>query len=285
MAKKRLDILLTERGLAPSREQAKRMIMEGNVFVRGQREDKAGANFPEDIADDEIEVRGEEPKYVSRGGLKLEKAFQEFPIHCDGKICMDIGASTGGFTDCMMQNGAKKVYAVDVGYGQFAWKLRQDQRVVCMEKTNIRYVTPDDIGEKIGFVSIDVSFISLTKVLPPVKELLSDDAELICLIKPQFEAGKEKVGKKGVVRDGAVHREVIANVAVHAAEQGFSVEGLSFSPVKGPEGNIEYLLYLRNGAVREKNDENNDKKVSNEVIEIVVSVAHTVLNKKQKNED
>ena len=231
-----------EKGLAPSREKAKIMIMEGNVFVKNQREDKPGTMFPEDAA---VEVRGETLKYVSRGGLKLEKAMEVFPVTVEGKVCMDIGASTGGFTDCMLQNGAAKVYSIDVGYGQFAWKLRQDPRVVCMEKTNIRYVTPEDIGEAVDFFSVDVSFISLGKVLPAVRELLSDGAEGVCLIKPQFEAGREKVGKKGVVRDPAVHREVIENVISFSRDTGFSPMGLSFSPVRGPEGNIEYLLYLR----------------------------------------
>ena len=241
MKKERLDVLITEKGLAPSREQAKRLIMEGAVFVKGQREDKPGTNV--DI-DADIEVRGHEQKYVSRGGLKLEKAMDTFPITLEGKICMDIGASTGGFTDCMLQNGASKVYAVDVGYGQFAWKLRNDPRVVCMEKTNIRYVTPEDIGEKLDFASCDVSFISLDKVLPAAKELLSERGEMVCLIKPQFEAGKEKVGKKGVVRDKKVHLEVIEKVLRDAEENGFYPYGLTFSPVKGPEGNIEYLIYM-----------------------------------------
>ena len=200
--KERLDILLVNKGLAPSREKAKAMIMEGNVFVDNNREDKAGSTFDENA---NIEVKGNTLKYVSRGGLKLEKAMTHFGITLEGKICMDIGASTGGFTDCMLQNGAVKVYAVDVGYGQFAWKLRQDERVVCMEKTNIRYVTPQDIADRLDFASVDVSFISLTKVLGPARELLNGNGEMVCLIKPQFEAGREKVGKKGVVRDKAVH--------------------------------------------------------------------------------
>ena len=204
--KERLDVLLVNRGLAPSREKAKTMIMEGNVFVNNNREDKAGSTFSEDC---QIEVRGKTLQYVSRGGLKLEKAMTHFGITLEGKICMDIGASTGGFTDCMLQNGAQKVYAVDVGYGQFAWKLRQDERVVCMEKTNIRYVTPEQIGDALDFASVDVSFISLTKVLGPARELLKEDGQMVCLIKPQFEAGREKVGKKGVVRDKSVHVEVI----------------------------------------------------------------------------
>ena len=199
--KERLDLLLVKRGIAPSREKAKTMIMEGCVFVNHQREDKAGSMFAEDC---DIEIHGNSLKYVSRGGLKLEKAMTQFQISLQDKICMDIGASTGGFTDCMLQNGAKKVYAVDVGYGQFAWKLRCDERVVCMEKTNIRYVQPSDIADKIAFASADVSFISLTKALPPVKELLDEGGEMVCLIKPQFEAGREHVGKKGVVRDKQV---------------------------------------------------------------------------------
>lgn len=246
--KERLDILLAERGLAPSREKAKTMIMEGNVFVEGQREDKAGTKFDTEV---QIEIRGNTLKYVSRGGLKLEKAIHQFSLSLSGAVCMDIGASTGGFTDCMLQNGAKKVYAVDVGYGQFAWKLRTDSRVVCMEKTNIRYVTPADIPETADFASVDVSFISLTKVLVPVRELLREDGEVVCLIKPQFEAGKEKVGKKGVVRDPAVHEEVIHQILAFARESGFGILHLEYSPIKGPEGNIEYLVHLKKG-VQEK---------------------------------
>ena len=240
--KERLDILLVNKGLAPSREKAKAMIMEGNVFVDNNREDKAGSTFDENA---NIEVKGNTLKYVSRGGLKLEKAMTHFGITLEGKICMDIGASTGGFTDCMLQNGAVKVYAVDVGYGQFAWKLRQDERVVCMEKTNIRYVLPEDIQEPAQFSSIDVSFISLTKVLLPVRNLLTEDGEIVCLIKPQFEAGREKVGKKGVVRDPAVHLEVIEKVIAYASSIALEPRHLSFSPIKGPEGNIEYLLHLK----------------------------------------
>ena len=240
--KERLDILLVKKGLAPSREKAKTMIMEGNVFVDNNREDKAGSSFDENA---KIEIKGNTLKYVSRGGLKLEKAMTHFGITLDGKVCMDIGASTGGFTDCMLQNGASKVYAVDVGYGQFAWKLRQDERVVCMEKTNIRYVTPEDIADRLDFASVDVSFISLTKVLGPARALLQDDGEMVCLIKPQFEAGREKVGKKGVVRDKAVHEEVIHKVIDFALETGFSILNLEYSPIKGPDGNIEYLVYIR----------------------------------------
>lgn len=239
--KERLDVLLVQRGLAPSREKAKTMIMEGNVFVAGQREDKAGSVFDDKA---KIEVRGNTLKYVSRGGLKLEKAIENFEINLQNKICMDIGASTGGFTDCMLQNGADKVYAVDVGYGQFAWSLRQDSRVVCMEKTNIRYVQPADIDDVLDFASVDVSFISLEKVLPAAKDLLSPQGEMVCLIKPQFEAGREKVGKKGVVRDPKVHKEVIEKVLAFAQKIGFSVLNLEFSPIKGPEGNIEYLVHI-----------------------------------------
>ncbi len=218
------------------------MIMEGNVFVENQREDKAGATFDTEA---EITVKGNTLKYVSRGGLKLEKAMTHFGITLEGKVCMDIGASTGGFTDCMLQNGAVKVYSVDVGYGQFAWKLRQDPRVVCMEKTNIRYVTPADIDDVLDFASVDVSFISLTKVLIPARELLRDGGEMVCLIKPQFEAGREKVGKKGVVRDKAVHEEVLERIIEFASQNGFFVKNLEYSPIKGPEGNIEYLVYIR----------------------------------------
>lgn len=239
--KERLDVLLVQRGLAPSREKAKAIIMSGIVFVDNQREDKAGSFFEEKV---NIEVRGKTLKYVSRGGLKLEKAMEEFGVELADKVCMDVGASTGGFTDCMLQNGATKVYSVDVGHGQLAWKLLQDERVVCMDKTNIRYVTPEDIDDVLDFASIDVSFISLTKVLLPVKNLLKDSGQVVCLIKPQFEAGREKVGKKGVVRDKKVHIEVIENVIDFAKEIGFAILNLDFSPVKGPEGNIEYLLYL-----------------------------------------
>lgn len=240
--KERLDVLLVNRGFAPSREKAKALIMSGDVFVDGQREDKAGSMFLETV---DIEVHGNTLRYVSRGGLKLEKAMKQFDINLNGAVCMDIGASTGGFTDCMLQNGASKVYSVDVGYGQFAWKLRQDERVVCMEKTNIRYVTPDDIDDMLDFASVDVSFISLTKVLGPAYQLLKEKATMVCLIKPQFEAGKEKVGKKGVVREPETHLEVIQRVIEFCLSNGFSVLGLSYSPIKGPEGNIEYLLYIR----------------------------------------
>lgn len=241
--KERLDILLVNRNLAASREKAKAIIMSGIVYVDGQKEDKAGSMFEDTVA---IEVRGTTLKYVSRGGLKLEKAMTHFGVELTGKVCMDVGSSTGGFTDCMLQNGAVKVYAVDVGHGQLDWKLRNDGRVVCMEKTNIRYVTPNDIADKIQFSSIDVSFISLTKVLGPVKQLLTDDGQIVCLIKPQFEAGREKVGKKGVVREKSTHLEVIEQVILFAVSQGFEILNLEFSPIKGPEGNIEYLLYLQN---------------------------------------
>lgn len=240
--KERLDVLLVQRGMAPSREKAKAMIMAGEILVDGEREDKAGSMFPETVT---ITQKGRPLPYVSRGGLKLEKAMTHFGLELDGKICMDVGASTGGFTDCMLQNGAAKVYAVDVGHGQLDWKLRNDERVVCMERTNIRYVTPEDIQEPVQFVSIDVSFISLTKVLLPVRGLMEENAQMTALIKPQFEAGREKVGKKGVVRDKKVHEEVIRLVTVYASSIWFQVMGLDYSPIKGPEGNIEYLLYLK----------------------------------------
>lgn len=242
MLKERLDSLLVKRGLATSREKAKAFIMAGDVYVDGQKEDKAGHEFP---VDSEIEVRAEKMPYVSRGGFKLERAIQSFGIDLDGKICMDIGASTGGFTDCMLQNGAKKVYSIDVGHGQLDWGLRNDERVVCMEKTNVRYITPDMIDESPEFASADVSFISLTKILLPVREVLSEDAFMVCLIKPQFEAGRDQVGKHGVVRDKKVHKQVIQSVTGFAADNGFEVIGLDFSPIKGPEGNIEYLMYIK----------------------------------------
>ena len=239
--KKRIDVLLFERGLAPSREKARTLIMAGSVYVNNQKFDKPGDTVSDDA---EIEVRGSMLKYVSRGGLKLEKAMQLFPIDLNGKICMDIGASTGGFTDCMLQNGAQKVYSVDVGYGQLAWQLRQDPRVVNLERTNARYLTHEQVPEEIDFFSVDVSFISLRIILPAVRPLLRDGGQAVCLIKPQFEAGREKVGKKGVVRDRAVHEEVVETICRFALENGYSVLGLTFSPVKGPEGNIEYLVYL-----------------------------------------
>ena len=268
--KERLDVLLVERGLFPSREKAKLSIMEGNVYVEGQKEDKAGTLFDKEA---KIEVRGKSLQYVSRGGLKLEKAMAEFPIELQGKICMDIGASTGGFTDCMLQNGAEKVYAIDVGYGQLAYKLRTDARVVCMEKTNFRYVKAENLKEGTpSFASVDVSFISLSLILPVAYELLDEKSEVVALIKPQFEAGKEKVGKKGVVREPAVHEEVILKVLAMAEETGFGVCGLTFSPIRGPEGNIEYLLYLRKGA-EEENAETNES-VSEEFVKAVVKKSH-----------
>ena len=246
--KERLDVLLVKKGLAPSREKAKAVIMAGSVYVDGQKEDKAGSVFDEESA--QIEVRGHALPYVSRGGLKLEKALKVFPITLTGKICMHIGASTGGFTDCMLQNGAAKVYSVDVGYGQLDWKLRQDDRVVCMEKTNFRYMTPEDIPDVLDFASVDVSFISLDKILTPAYALLKEQGEMVALIKPQFEAGREKVGKKGVVRDPKVHEEVISRIVRHADEVSFEVLDLSYSPIRGPEGNIEYLIHLRKNPER-----------------------------------
>lgn len=243
--KERLDVLLVKRNLAGSREKAKAVIMSGNVFVDGQREDKAGSTFAPEVT---IEVRGHTLPYVSRGGLKLEKALANFDVNVKDKVCTDVGSSTGGFTDCMLQNGARKVFAIDVGRGQLDWKLRNDPRVVCMEKTNIRYVTPDDIGEPVDFSSIDVSFISLTKVLTPIRDYLRDNGEIVALIKPQFEAGREKVGKKGVVREKSTHMEVICKVMDYAISIGFDLCALDFSPIKGPEGNIEYLIHLRKSA-------------------------------------
>ena len=242
--KERLDVLLVQQGLANSRELAKAYIMAGNVYVDGQKEDKAGTKV---AVTAKLEVKGNQMKYVSRGGYKLEKAMDVFGIRLNGKICLDIGASTGGFTDCMLQNGASKVYAIDVGYGQFAWKLRNDERVVCLEKTNVRYVTHEQVPDEGDFASIDVSFISLTKVLPAVLGVLGEKGQLVCLIKPQFEAGREEVGKKGVVRDPKVHLEVLESFLDFVPGAGFTVMGLDYSPIKGPEGNIEYLGYLRKG--------------------------------------
>ncbi len=240
--KERLDILLVKKGIISSREKARRHIMAGEVFVEGQREDKPGTKINEDA---NIELRGEKLAYVSRGGLKLEKAFKEFGLNVTDKICLDIGASTGGFTDCLLQNGAAKVYSVDVGYGQLDYKLRRDERVVCMERTNFRYLTKEDIPETIAFACTDVSFISLSKILPAARPMLADNGSMVCLIKPQFEAGREKVGKKGVVRDPGVHLEVIERICNLAVNDiGFFIKGLSFSPIRGPEGNIEYLAYL-----------------------------------------
>ena len=262
--KERLDVLLVERGIIASRERAKTNIMAGKVFVDGQRVDKAGAKVS---VTSDIEFKGDTIPYVSRGGLKLEKALKEFPLTLQGKVCMDIGASTGGFTDCMLQNGAEKVFSVDVGYGQFAWKLRTDERVVCMERTNIRYVTPEDIGEKIDFASIDVSFISLKTIMPATINLLKDDGEVVALIKPQFEAGREKVGKKGVVREESTHKEVVTSIVNYLLENNLNVLGVSYSPIKGPEGNIEYLVYF----TKDK-EKNSDFKM--EDIEKVVSASH-----------
>ena len=276
--KERLDILLVQKGLAASREKAKAIIMSGIVYVDGEKEDKAGTTFPENAV---IEVKGSTLKYVSRGGLKLEKAMTNFDIELDGKVCMDVGSSTGGFTDCMLQNGAVKVYSVDVGHGQLDWKLRNDERVVCMEKTNIRYVKPTDIDEELDFASIDVSFISLTKVLLPVKELLKEDGCIVCLIKPQFEAGREKVGKKGVVRDKKVHFEVIDMVINYADSIELHPLMLDFSPVKGPEGNIEYLLYLTKDKSFKDKVENNILKSEDIDIEKVVNLSHETLDKKE----
>ena len=258
--KQRLDVILVNKGYASSREKAKAIIMAGSVFVKGQREDKAGAAFEEEGID--LEVKGNTLKYVSRGGLKLEKALEEFPIDLTDAVCMDIGASTGGFTDCMLQNGARKVYSVDVGHGQLDWKLRNDERVVCMEKTNFRYMVPEDIEDRLDFASCDVSFISLDKILGPAYALLKDGAQMVCLIKPQFEAGREKVGKKGVVRDKAVHEEVIRRIVGFAVGTGFRPLGLTYSPIKGPEGNIEYLVHL----VKDESYVNLDKENS-EVIQ------------------
>lgn len=270
--KERLDVLLVQRGLAPSREKAKAIIMSGIVFVDNEREDKAGTFFDEKV---NIEVRGKTLKYVSRGGLKLEKAMEAFGVEIKDKICMDVGASTGGFTDCMLQNGAVKVYSVDVGHGQLAWKLVQDERVVCMDRTNIRYVTQEDIDDVIEFASIDVSFISLTKVLLPVRNLLTDNGQIVCLIKPQFEAGRENVGKKGVVRDKKIHIEVIEKVIEYAKSIGFGIINLDFSPVKGPEGNIEYLLYLQKLQADETIEENYPSAVN------VVEDSHKELDKQR----
>ena len=266
--KKRLDVLLVERGLATSREKAKAMIMAGEVLVDNEREDKAGSMFPEEV---EIVLKGKPLPYVSRGGLKLEKAMKNFNLTLDGKVCMDVGASTGGFTDCMLQNGAVKVYAVDVGYGQLAWSLRTDERVVNMERTNIRNVTLDQLAEPIEFFSVDVSFISLHHIFPVAQAITTPDAMGVCLVKPQFEAGREKVGKNGVVRDPATHREVLHNAMGYAAANGFKVCGLDFSPVKGPEGNIEYLMFVQ------KSDE--PGALDDSVAEQVVVSSHSTLDR------
>ncbi len=262
--KTRLDVLLTERGLLDSRQKAQATIMSGIVFVNGQRVDKVGTAVSNDAL---IEIRGATLPYVSRGGLKLEKAMQTFPLTLTGKICADIGASTGGFTDCMLQNGAKKVYAVDVGYGQLDWKLRNDARVVCMERTNARYLTHEEIPEELDFASVDVSFISLKLIFPALYGLLREGGEIACLIKPQFEAGREKVGKKGVVRDPAVHLEVLEHFLIHAKENHFTVLGITYSPIRGPEGNIEYLGFLRKS-------EEPDAAVD---LQAIVEASHTAL--------
>ena len=266
--KTRLDVAVFEGGYAPSREKAKTIIMAGQVYVNNQKVDKAGFELKEG---DKLEVRGKTLKYVSRGGLKLEKAMQVFPITLADKTCMDVGASTGGFTDCMLQNGAVKVYAVDVGYGQLAWSLRTDERVVNMERTNIRYVTPEDLAEPIEFFSVDVSFISLHHIFPVAQRITTPDAMGVCLVKPQFEAGREKVGKNGVVRDPAVHREVLHNAMSYAAENGFVVRGLDYSPVKGPEGNIEYLMFVQ------KSDQ--PAVLDDEAAAQVVAASHTTLDR------
>ena len=267
--KERLDVLLVQQGLANSRELAKAYIMAGNVYVDGQKEDKAGTKV---AVTAKLEVKGNQMKYVSRGGYKLEKAMDVFGIRLDGKICLDIGASTGGFTDCMLQNGASKVYAIDVGYGQFAWKLRNDERVVCLEKTNVRYVTHEQVPDEGDCASIDVSFISLTKVLPAVLGVLGEKGQLVCLIKPQFEAGREKVGKKGVVRDSSVHREVIEMIVEYARTQSLGILGLDFSPIKGPEGNIEYLIYLDKSRSGMHEDEVQAR------VDTVVAQSHKILS-------
>ncbi len=269
MMKTRLDIKLVQLGLVSGRDKAKAIIMAGIVYVNGQKADKAGTEV---LDEDKIELRGETLRYVSRGGLKLEKAFESFPIQVQNAICMDIGASTGGFTDCMLQNGAKKVYAIDVGYGQLAWKLRTDERVVNLERTNFRHVTKEQVTDPVNFASVDVSFISLTLILPAAYPLLSDDGEMICLIKPQFEAGKGFVGKKGVVKDSQIHQDTIVKVINFAVETGFSVLGLTFSPVKGPEGNIEYLVYL-------KKELSPRLEIDPEMISSVVEASHIQLDK------
>ncbi len=267
---------MVERGLASSREKAKALIMAGIVYVNQNKEDKAGASF--DPEETEIEVRGATLRYVSRGGLKLEKALKVFPIDLTGRVCMDIGASTGGFTDCMLQNGAAKVYSIDVGYGQLDWKLRNDPRVVCMEKTNFRYVKPEDLGEgpAPSFASVDVSFIGLDKILPAAMAILTEGGEMVCLIKPQFEAGRDKVGKKGVVRDKKVHLEVVRDVTAMAAGLGFEILGLDYSPIRGPEGNIEYLMYIRKPSTAVAAPAN---PVSEETIKALVEASHGELDK------
>lgn len=262
---KRLDLYLTEQGLVQSRERAKALIMEGLVYLNGEKADKAGITVPDGA---KVELRGSDLNYVSRGGLKLEKAFSVFPLSLTGKICMDIGASTGGFTDCMLQNGAAKVYCVDVGYGQLAWKLRCDERVVNLERTNVRYLTAEKVPDPIDFFSVDVSFISLKHIFPVAAQLTTDHADGVCLVKPQFEAGREKVGKKGVVREPETHLEVIRNSIGYAQQSGFFPAALSFSPIKGPEGNIEFLLYAT---------KQSQPQVTEEQIQQVVEQAHLAL--------
>ncbi len=270
MAKERLDILLIQRGMATSRERARAVIMAGEVFVNGQREDKPGTAFDENKIET-LEIRGEQLPYVSRGGLKLAKAVQNFGLTLSGKVCMDIGASTGGFTDCMLQNGALKVYSVDVGHGQLDWKLRSDERVVCMEKTNFRYMVRDDIADDLDFASVDVSFISLTKILIPARKLLKAQGQMVCLIKPQFEAGREKVGKKGVVRDAHVHEEVVKKIFDFADLVGFKILNLDYSPIRGPEGNIEYLIYLEKDSNRDTEAAGIDEAAGNHQLTGIVS--------------
>lgn len=279
--KERLDVLLIKRGLAQSREKAKAVIMSGIVYVNGQKEDKAGTMFNEEKIKS-LEVRGNTLRYVSRGGLKLEKALNVFDIKLEGKICIDIGASTGGFTDCMLQNGAVKVYAIDSGHNQLAWKLRNDMRVICMEGTNFRYIEQNDIVENIGFASADVSFISLDKILGPAYTLLEYGAHMVCLIKPQFEAGREKVGKNGVIKDPIVHQEVIEQVVSFTLQKGFILLGLDFSPIKGPEGNIEYLMHICKSDLIKEDDKINLTKALDEsyvdLIQKTVKNAHETLD-------
>ncbi len=282
--KERLDVILVSRGLAPSREKAKARIMAGDVFVNGEREDKPGTTF--DIAAiKELEVRGDTLPFVSRGGLKLRKAVDKFGMDLSEKVCMDIGASTGGFTDCMLQHGAKKVYSVDVGYGQLDWKLRSDDRVVCMEKTNFRYMVRDDIDDDLDFASCDVSFISLTKILIPARKLLKDGGEMVCLIKPQFEAGRDKVGKKGVVREPEIHSEVIHKIFDFAGITGFEILDLDFSPIKGPEGNVEFLIHLKKDQGRNEEvselTEGDAEALLKEVVQAKTGISHLPENDKE----
>lgn len=267
--KKRLDLCVTESGLAESREKAKALIMLGRVYVNNQKADKPGTPVSDT---DKLELRGETLRYVSRGGLKLEKSIPRYGLSLEGAVCMDIGASTGGFTDCMLQNGAARVYAIDVGYGQLAWKLRTDERVVSLERTNFRYVTAKEVPDIIDFASVDVSFISLTLILPAAKALLKSGGKMVCLVKPQFEAGRGKVGKKGVVKEPEIHREVLTKIVGFAESIGFSVIGADYSPIKGPEGNIEYLLCLANDGGEEQN-------VTEEIIREVVEGSHSELTK------